>query len=83
MNDKRNARPKNPYEKKQLRVAIAVGAGVVIATGALIFALRPRTPSVAPSTTTSSFVTTSTQGLVPTGATGATVSTTPSTTLAP
>ncbi len=90
MSDKHNARPKTAEEKKQLRVAALVGAGVVVATALLIFAVRPRTPSVAPLPSTSSFVTTSTaapglSGL--TGVTGITGSTapqaTPSTTLAP
>lgn len=84
MNDRQNARPKTAEEKKQLRVAVAVGAGVVFATALLIFAVRPRTPDATPLPSTSSFVTTSTAAPGLTGITGATeIQTTTSTTLAP
>ncbi|GEM_PF-2549143 len=90
MRDKHNARPKTSEEKKQVRVAALVGAGVVLATALLIFAVRPRTPSAAPLPSTSSFPTTSTAARGGTGETGASgitgptaLQTTTSTTLAP
>ncbi len=84
MKDRQNARPKNSDEKKQIRVAVAVGTAVVLSTALLIFAIRPRTPSIPPLPSTSSFVTTSTAAVGISGITGATdPQTAPSTTLAP
>ena len=84
MKDKHNSRPKNSDEKKQIRVAVAVGTAVVLSTALLIFAVRPRTPSIPPLPSTSSFVTTSTAAVGISGITGAAdPQTAPSTTLAP
>lgn len=78
MNERRKDLPMSPTERRERRVAAAVGIGVVAATALLIFLVRPRTPSTAVPTTTTSGIVTSTSA-----PTTSTTSPTPSSTSTP
>jgi multisubunit Na+/H+ antiporter MnhB subunit len=54
VNERRKDPARSPSERRERRIAVAVGLGVVATTALVVFLVRPRPPSI-PSVTTTTF----------------------------